>query len=936
MALFMINRYLGEEEEEIKSNGESRSKALLSKLQERARTREQQGLANKKRPDVQDTQMSEKDGVGKTKRKHEEQEKEKKQLKKKKKESSSEQDHADETPAEAADLGPSEQSRKKRKKKDKQGSGNQEEKQHTDVVGEEVDEPESQKSASAQSEPSHTRSSFHILGGFENKPVQKVQRVLPKWLAEPDMIVRDIKSNLIPLGDVPGICPSLQKKLEANGIQTFFPVQAEVIPAVLESVNSGLLIGRGGYRPRDICVSAPTGSGKTLAFVIPVIQALMTRVVCEVRALAMLPTKELAQQVYKVFCTYAEGTGLKVVMAAGQKPFAVEQSTLLEVRRGVSRSLADIVIATPGRLVDHINKTEGFSLEHLRFLIIDEADRMIDSMQQAWLNQVTKAVYKSGRGSGASIFTRMEPGPITVASLSPPQMPLQKLLFSATLTQNPEKLQQMGLHQPRLFSSTHTSTTSEEKFNFPQGLTEYYVCCTLSKKPLLILHFLLRLKFNPVLCFTNSREAAHRLLLLVRLYGGVDVAEFSSRLNPSERQKTLKSFERGKIQLLISTDAAARGIDIKGVKCVINYDAPQYIRTYIHRVGRTARAGKAGVAFTFVLGVQEERFVKMVQEAGSPGLQKQTVNPESLSGMESRYEDVLNELGRVIKTKLLELEEVVQRAAADKAREQIGRSEAEEQIRRQTEQLALLEGAHQRRQQSAQSIWKQEKESLLLNISSTAKTVQEMKNQMQSLRENLSKVQKELQLCKNNMNTLNKKLTYDMTQCNTQILAQKEECNEKVAAAKLEVQKKYEKQNPAGGAAGVQPAVESTQEAAASKPASEALNGNDSTKTAGEQEQTKHDSEPKAKTADPLETNEIPQDKAVLATNESGKLELLTTSLLHSQNSTMKSLTKAMEAVMDVKEDALLDAAAVTKGKEEDAIEYDNDGEIEKRLSKLK
>ncbi|KAM9476005.1 ATP-dependent RNA helicase DDX51 isoform 2-T2 [Clarias gariepinus] len=643
MALFMINRYLGEEEEESKSNGESRSKALLSKLQERAKTREQQSLANKKRSDVQDTKTGEEDGVGKTKRKHEKQENEKKQLKKKKKESNSEQDDVDETPVEATDLGTSEQSRKKKKKKDKQGSGNQEEKQHTDVVCEGVDEPESQKSAS---EPSNTSSSFQILGGFENKPVQKVQRVLPKWLAEPDMIERDIKSNLIPLCDVPGICPSLQKKLEANGIQTFFPVQAEVIPAVLESVNSGLLIGRGGYRPRDICVSAPTGSGKTLAFVIPVIQALMTRVVCEVRALAVLPTKELAQQVYKVFCTYAEGTGLKVVMAAGQKPFAVEQSTLLEVR-GVSRSLSDIVIATPGRLVDHINKTEGFSLEHLRFLIIDEADRMIDSMQQAWLNQVTKAVYKNG--SGASIFTRTEPGPITVASLSPPQMPLQKLLFSATLTQNPEKLQQMGLHQPRLFSSTHTSTTSEEKFNFPQGLTEYYVCCTLSKKPLLILHFLLRLKFNPVLCFTNSREAAHRLLLLVKLYGGVDVAEFSSRLNPSERQKTLKNFEQGKIQLLISTDAAARGIDIKGVKCVINYDAPQYIRTYIHRVGRTARAGKAGVAFTFVLGVQEEKFVKMVQEAGSPGLQKQTVNPESLSGMESRYEDVLIELGRVIK-----------------------------------------------------------------------------------------------------------------------------------------------------------------------------------------------------------------------------------------------------------------------------------------------
>ncbi|XP_053480368.1 ATP-dependent RNA helicase DDX51 isoform X2 [Ictalurus furcatus] len=652
--------YLGEEEES-KSNDESRSKVLLNKLQERAKAREQLSRATKKESDVQDSKTSERSRVGKTKRNLEWQEKEKKQPKKKRKESVREQDDGDvdvdDTPVEQADLGTSEQSGRKKKKKDKKGSATQEEKQHTESTGA-VDEPESQTAADAQPESqttadaqperSNTSSSFLVLGGFENKTVPKVQRVLPKWLAEPDMIQRDVKSNLIPLGDMPGICPLLRKKLETNGIQNFFPVQAEVIPAVLESVNSGLLIGQGGYRPRDICVSAPTGSGKTLAFVIPVVQALMTRVVCEVRALVVLPTKELAQQVYKVFYHYAEGTGLKVVLAAGKKPFAVEQATLLEVRGGVSRSLADIVVATPGRLVDHINKTQGFGLQHLRFLIIDEADRMIDSMQQAWLSQVTKAVYKSGCGSGVSLFRRVEPGPITVASLSPPQMPLQKLLFSATLTQNPEKLQQLGLHQPRLFSSTHSST-SEEKFNFPQGLTEYYVCCTLSKKPLLILHFLLRLKFYPVLCFTNSREAAHRLFLLVKLYGGVEVAEFSSRLGPSERQKTLKNFEKGKIQLLISTDAAARGIDIKGVKCVINYDAPQYIRTYIHRVGRTARAGKAGVAFTFVLGVQVERFVKMVQDGGSPGLQKQTIKPESLRGMESRYEDVLVELGRVIK-----------------------------------------------------------------------------------------------------------------------------------------------------------------------------------------------------------------------------------------------------------------------------------------------
>ncbi|MED6265354.1 ATP-dependent RNA helicase ddx51, partial [Characodon lateralis] len=219
---------------------------------------------------------------------------------------------------------------------------------------------------------------------------------------------------------------------------------------------------------------------------------------------------------------------------------------------------ADIVVATPGRLVDHINKNSGLCLEHLRFLIIDEADRMIDSIHQSWLSLVVKAVYRSQAAPGArTLLRRTEPVCITAASLSPAQMPLQKLLFSATLTQNPEKLQQLGLYQPQLFSSVHSPSSSttadptqkQERFDFPQGLTEYYVPCTINKKPLLILHFILYLKLCPILCFTNSRQTAHRLCLLVQLFGGVQAAEFSSRLSPGERKNTLKDFEHGKIQL---------------------------------------------------------------------------------------------------------------------------------------------------------------------------------------------------------------------------------------------------------------------------------------------------------------------------------------------------------------------------------------------------
>uniref|UniRef100_A0A667Y173 ATP-dependent RNA helicase n=1 Tax=Myripristis murdjan TaxID=586833 RepID=A0A667Y173_9TELE len=662
-----VHRYLGDDEDESVSNRESRSKLLLAKLQQKAKEKERH---REHLPRDQSHQP-----VVKKKRKTEKGNNDEPRISKKKK--------LEVTPTVSVTFDISDavsheepaKEKKKKIKKDTKQEINDQSGLYTPVAGgdkqvnmAEEEEETKHNRTKQDTERISAQTGFTVLGGFENKPVQKVQRILPQWLAKPDVINRDIKSNLVPISEIQGISAQLVKKLENNGIQHFFPVQAEVIPAILESAHQGLLIGRGGYRPRDICVSAPTGSGKTLAFVIPVLQALMKRVVCEVRALAVLPTKELAQQVCKVFTTYAEGTTLKVVMLAGQKSFAAEQASLSEMRGGMRRSLADIVVTTPGRLVDHINKNSGLCLDQLRFLIIDEADRMIDSMHHFWLSQVTKSVYRSGSGPEAvSIFKRTEPAFVTAASLSPPQMPLQKLLFSATLTQNPEKLQQLGLYQPRLFSSVHSHANSptcsqlstseptsqtEDRYNFPEGLTEYYVHCTLTKKPLLVLHFVLRMKLSPILCFTNSREAAHRLFLLVQLFGGVQAAEFSSRLSPSERKRTLKDFEQGKIQLLISTDAAARGIDINGVKCVLNYDAPQYVRTYIHRIGRTARAGKSGLAFTFLLAVQEKNFLKMVAEAGSPGIRKHIVQPKNLRSMEAGYEQALLELATGEKVKL--------------------------------------------------------------------------------------------------------------------------------------------------------------------------------------------------------------------------------------------------------------------------------------------
>ncbi|KAM6241863.1 ATP-dependent RNA helicase DDX51 [Spheniscus humboldti] len=713
MALFCIKRYGGEEEEEEEgAEAEDRARVLLERLRQQAKAR-QLKKQQEAQPEGGEGELSGgagpggaglspggEPGEGKRKRKRESEEpscaRGQKKLKKRQQPPSSSEERAD-TEEAAGGSTPSKKKEKENRRKSKVPQEGTEADSEEDIKqqenrsnlknkssktkkrDEETERAETRKKdnseraegnqstkeelslAASEEKANPPPSSLVVLGDYDRKPVQKVQPFLPQWLAQPKLVQKRIKDNLIPIRDVPGIHPRLLKKLQMNGIESFFPVQAEVIPAVLQSASNGYLMGQGGYRPKDICVSAPTGSGKTLSFVIPIVQVLLDRVVCQVRALVVLPTKELAQQVSKVFNIYTDGTGLKVVLITGQKSFAKEQEMLVQKKVTGYCSLADIIVATPGRLTDHISQTPGFSLTQLRFLIVDEADRMIDDMHQNCLNQIVKAAFQVENDSGSSmLFQRTKPGPVTAASSCYPQIPLQKLLFSATLTQDPEKLQQLDLFQPRLFTSvysekktlgdgTEAEQDTNKKYILPEGLSQCYVPCDLNSKPLLLLHFMLTMKFTRVLCFTNSREASHRLFLLVQAFGGVTAAEFSSRLPPNERQRTMKEFEQGKIQLLISTDATARGIDVKGVNYVINYDAPQFIRAYIHRVGRTARAGKVGVAFSLVLRIQERRFLRMLKDAGIQDIKKHPVKGNSLKPLVQQYEEALSKLEKTVK-----------------------------------------------------------------------------------------------------------------------------------------------------------------------------------------------------------------------------------------------------------------------------------------------
>ena len=522
---------------------------------------------------------------------------------------------------------------------------------------------------------------FTVLGERLDGKRARVRRVLPEWLANPDVVSTDLKEGRVSVGDLPGLDQETNQKLKSKvtqiiyiclmelrsisilfylqGITHFFPVQRQVIPYLLSSPSHRL------FRPPDVCVSAPTGSGKTLAFVVPVVQELKDRVVPRVRALVVLPGQDLAVQVHKVFRWFSEGTGLRVCLLSASRPFAQEQAEL--VRKGACGdclSLADIVVATPGRLVDHLRRTEGFSLEHLIYLVIDEADRVMEDLQGDWLAAVEAAVYDG-------VGCRQRPPPpsgLNVAYLSRRGTPLQKLLFSATLSRNPEQLEQLHLFEPKLFTSAvrpsdiaaeigkeegRKETKGEEDrldlvghYTTPEELKEYVISGDSLKKPHLLLHLLrTRFRAKKALVFTKSLEHTHTLSVLLKKCG-LSVGEMSSQVAKGSRGKVLGQLSSGRLEAVVCTDALARGVDVGGgVDLVVSYDAPSSALSHVHRVGRTARAGREGSAVTLCEGPAEERrFRAMLKEVGKG---------RNVETMEVEDDD------------LEEVEEVIQRASRE-------------------------------------------------------------------------------------------------------------------------------------------------------------------------------------------------------------------------------------------------------------------------------
>ncbi|PPQ69692.1 hypothetical protein CVT26_001651 [Gymnopilus dilepis] len=430
-----------------------------------------------------------------------------------------------------------------------------------------------------------------------------------------------------------------RRRLRDIGVTELFAVQTALLPFLLSEESNEL------YQPfdppRDVCVSAPTGSGKTLAYVLPIIETLSERVVTRLRALIVLPTRDLVTQVRETIEVLSKGTKLRIGTATGQHSFAHEQSQLVQDQTDVlygGSSKVDILICTPGRLIDHIVGTPNFSLQHLRFLVIDEADRLLAQSFQDWLAQVLAAtrsqpsISEEERRKLNSDWNALRPdscSPIVLDGLSQPYIPAffpetkstscQKLLFSATLTQDPGKLAALGLRDPKYFivkgedkdrAQSNLLDVVMEKFSMPATLREHMTVMDPSQKPLIFFHIVQTYKIRNALVFTKSAESTTRLVRLFEFFerertqnadsSTLVVRSYSSDLPVQERKTILEQFKNEKINLLVCSDLISRGIDISNVAHVISYDVPVDMRKYVHRVGRTARAGREGDAWTLV------------------------------------------------------------------------------------------------------------------------------------------------------------------------------------------------------------------------------------------------------------------------------------------------------------------------------------------------
>ncbi len=376
-----------------------------------------------------------------------------------------------------------------------------------------------------------------------------------------------------------GIIEPILKALTQEGYKQPTPIQAQAIPVVLTG--------------RDLLGVAQTGTGKTAAFAIPMLQLLAGRETAAhprpIRALILTPTRELAIQVDESFGAYGRNLSLRhevIFGGVGQTP----QTNAL--RKGV-----DILTATPGRLLDLMN--QGFvQLDRLEIFVLDEADRMLD---MGFIHDVKKVIAKLPRER-------------------------QSLFFSATMPPEIVKLASTIVRDPYKVEVTPSATTVEKV-----SQSVFYV--SKNEKRALILHILQDSSITRALVFTRTKHGANKLAKdLVK--AGITAEAIHGNKSQTARQEALRNFKSSATRILVATDIAARGIDVDELTHVINYEIPNVPETYVHRIGRTGRAGASGTAISFC-DAEEKVFMKDIERTIGMSVPVRQVPPEFMKVLES-------------------------------------------------------------------------------------------------------------------------------------------------------------------------------------------------------------------------------------------------------------------------------------------------------------
>ncbi|KAK4151003.1 P-loop containing nucleoside triphosphate hydrolase protein [Chaetomidium leptoderma] len=356
-----------------------------------------------------------------------------------------------------------------------------------------------------------------------------------------------------------GIVDALCEACDRLGYKKPTPIQQESIPLALQG--------------RDIIGLAETGSGKTAAFALPILQALLDKPQ-PLFALVLAPTRELAAQIAQSFEALGSLISLRCALILGGMDM-VQQAIALGKK-------PHVVVATPGRLLDHLEKTKGFSLRNLQYLVMDEADRLLD----------------------------MDFGPILEKILKFLPRERRTFLFSATMSSKVESLQRASLRDPLKVS------ISSSKYQTVSTLVQNYIFIPHMHKDTYLIYLCNEFAGQTIIIFTRTVLETQRIAILLRTLG-MGAIPLHGGLSQSARLGALNKFRAGSREILVATDVAARGLDIPNVDCVVNLDLPQDSKTYVHRVGRTARAGKSGHAISMVTQYDLEIWLRIEAALGA-------------------------------------------------------------------------------------------------------------------------------------------------------------------------------------------------------------------------------------------------------------------------------------------------------------------------------